>query len=268
MKSRSYCFTINNWTEDDWAKAQSLKASCKYLVIGKEVGDEGTPHLQGFAQFHHQIRFTTLTKQLPRAHIEPARGRPDQAATYCKKEGDFWEAGEPPVSPKRKGELEKERWASAWKNAKAGKLEEIDADIRIRCYRTLKEVAKDHMVKPEPVANLEGEWHVGPSGCGKSRGLRERYPDAYYKMCNKWWDGYQGEETVIVEDFDKSHAVLGHHLKLWGDHGAFLAETKGGALAIRPRRVLVTSNWQIEEIWEDRETVEPLMRRYAVKQYK
>jgi hypothetical protein len=132
----------------------------------------------------------------------------------------------------------------------------------------MKQMAKDHMKAPEPHPHLEGEWHVGPSGTGKSRGVREKYPGAYYKMCNKWWDGYQGEETVVIEDIDKVHSVLGHHLKIWGDHGAFLAETKGGAMMIRPKRIVVTSNYEIEEIWQDRETIEPIMRRYKTIHYK
>jgi RNA helicase len=83
------------------------------------------------------------------------------------------------------------------------------------------------------------------------------------KMCNKWWDGYQGEKAVIIDDFDKSHEVLGHHLKIWGaDYAPFVGESKGGALAPDYDTIIVTSNWSMEEIWTDSKTLEPLVRRF------
>lgn len=139
----------------------------------------------------------------------------------------------------------------------------IDPDIYVRHYSTLKLIAKDHMKKPSCNSTLDNHWICGPSGCGKSRGVRETYPDAYYKMCNKWWDGYQNEETVIIEDIDENHKCLVHHLKLWADHGAFLAETKGGAINIRPKRIIVTSNCRLTEMAEGVH-LEALQRRYKV----
>lgn len=56
-------------------------------------------------------------------------------------------------------------------------------------------------------------------------------PDAYLKMCNKWWDGYTGQTEIILEDIDKTHQCLAHHIKLWTDHYSFVGETKGGAIS-------------------------------------
>ena len=61
----------------------------------------------------------------------------------------------------------------------------------------------------------------GPIVTGKSRYVREKYPDAFIKDANKWWDGYNGEEVVIIKDIDKYDIKLGRHLKLWGDHYSF-----------------------------------------------
>ena len=114
--------------------------------------------------------------------------------------------------------------------AKEGKLEEVDADIYVRCYNQLKRIKKDH---PAPVDGLDysdaetpHRWIWGPAGTGKTRSVWLEYPDLYPKMANKWWDGYQGEETVLIDDFDKRHEPLIHHLKVWAQQAPFLAEEK------------------------------------------
>ena len=55
---------------------------------------------------------------------------------------------------------------------------------------------------------------------------------------NKWWDGYAGEEVVVLDDFDPRHAEhLSYYLKIWADHYAFNAEVKGGMIRVRLKRL-------------------------------
>lgn len=261
MLSKNWCFTLNNPEA-----ALDLPENAKYLIYGRETAKTtGTKHYQGFIVWLSNQRLSACKKFLPEAHWEAAKGSFIQASDYCKKEGDYTELGSPPLNAKRKGENEAERWKNALEAAKTGHLDDIPEDIRFRYYRTCKEIAKDHMVPPPALDHTTGAWWYGDSGTGKSRTARQDYPGAYLKMCNKWWDGYQGEETVIIDDFDKVHGPLCHHLKIWGDHYPFLAETKGGAIMIRPKRIIVTSNYLPSTIWPEDESNVPIQRRYPLR---
>ena len=241
-RARRWCFTVNNYTDVDVSLLQEATAEAgfvKYLVYGKEVGESGTPHLQGYVIFYKQLRFAAVKQIIPRGHLEVARGSVSQAAEYCKKEDKTpFEYGS---CPQEAGEAEKCRWDRAKKRALEGDFDEIPGDIYIKHYRTLKEIRKDNMQRPPDLEGVCGVWIYGPPGVGKSYRARSLYPDAYFKMQNKWWDGYQGEENVILDDFDCKE--LGHHLKIWADRYAFVAETKGGATCIRPKVFVITSNY-------------------------
>lgn len=263
-RSRAYCLTLNNYTEAEYEAFVGNAEKAAYAIIGKEVGENGTPHLQCYFYFKNAKSFSAVKKIFPRAHIEKAKGDAEQNKEYCSKEGSFEEYGNIPLSNKRKGEVEKERWAKARKSACEGKIEDVPDDIFIKYYRTLKAIKKDYMTKVDDAEDVSGVWIYGEAGVGKSRKARADYPEAYMKMCNKWWDGYQDEEYVIVDDVDPNHSCLGHHFKIWGDRYAFLAETKGGAMMIRPKKIIVTSQYSVEEIWSDLATRDAINRRFEV----
>lgn len=265
-RSRSWTWTLNNYTDEEKEELKDLGESgtVRYMVYGfEESASNGTPHVQGFIYFSHAKTFRSVQKLIPRAHLERSAGSPEQNRTYCTKDGNFLEFGECPLSSKAKGEKESERWSRAKEAAMSGELDDIDGDIFIRCYAALKKIKKDYMQKPEDANDVTGVWYYGLAGAGKSRTAREEWPEAYPKMANKWWDGYQGERFVILDDLDKTHKVLGHHLKIWADRYSFLAEDKGGGMHIRPEKFIVTSQYRIEEIWEDEETVAALTRRFT-----
>lgn len=264
-RARCYAFTLNNYTDEDIAAVDALAGVANYVIRGKEVGEENTPHLQCFVQFNDAKTFTSVKKMLPRAHIEATRGSPYDNYEYCSKDGDFVEHGtRPSKTGAAGGSGNKKRWDDARKAAEEGRFDDIDSEIFMRCHGTIKRIRFDAMLKAVPKdTDVRMEWFWGKAGVGKSRKAREENPGAFLKKAsNKWWDGYEGEDVVIIEDFDKRHDYMIHDLKIWGDRYAFPAEVKGGMIKIRPKKLIVTSNWHPTKIWTADEDLEPIMRRF------
>lgn len=208
---------------------------------------------------------------MPRAHIEQMRGTPRQASDYCKKDGCFAEHGVHPKGRDTTAATEKRKadYALAMELAKQQRIYDIEPGLAIRHMSSLKQIARDHLPELQDNENLCGVWFVGPPGVGKSRAARWLYPHAYPKPINKWWDGYKNQEYVIMDDWDVTHKVLGHHLKIWSDHYPFIAEQKGSSIMARPQIICVTSNYSIEEIWcEDPMMCQAILRRFKVHEFK
>lgn len=99
MQCMNWCFTLNNYDDADLERISQLcqGTRVKYLVYGKEIAPTtGTPHLQGFVSFFHSVRRTTLQRLIAGnklIHCDRTNGTPQQAADYCKKDGDFFEHG-------------------------------------------------------------------------------------------------------------------------------------------------------------------------------
>lgn len=95
-QSKRWCFTLNNYSSDDERRIKDLAdaSDVTYLVSGREVASTGTPHLQGFVILDRRRRLSYVRALFPRGvHLECARGTSEQAASYCKKDGDFDEFG-------------------------------------------------------------------------------------------------------------------------------------------------------------------------------
>jgi len=108
-KSTRWVFTHNNYSEDDEALIASFfTVDCRYGVFGREVGANGTPHLQGFFVLDctgsRSLDWVRNRFPVAGVHFEPAKGTSKQAADYCKKDGDFREFGAP-AEPGRRNDL-------------------------------------------------------------------------------------------------------------------------------------------------------------------
>jgi len=263
-RSRGYVFTLNNYTAEE---EEALKLTpCEYLLYGREKGEKGTPHLQGFVYFKNARSFNAVQKLFgSRYHLESQRGTISQACDYCKKEGDWQEVGTQPIGAVGK------KCTTAERAKKNKRLLETDlatlvenGEINIKEVPLLKK-AKTILAqegRPYQAEGVRGLWIWGPPGTGKTHMAHEQYPGAYIKAQNKWFDGYQGEEAIILDDLDTD--VLGHYLKIWADKWACNGEIKGGTVALRHKVFVVTSNYEIEDLFKEKNMAEAVFRRFRI----
>lgn len=97
-QGKRWVFTINNYTDENQEELRRVGSNgelVEYLCFGREVGEAGTPHLQGFVIFKRRLRFRNVKQHLggDHVHIESARGSNIQASEYCKKDDDYEEFG-------------------------------------------------------------------------------------------------------------------------------------------------------------------------------
>jgi len=258
MKFRNVCFTCNNYSEDQYD--QIIGLDCwRYVVIGKEVGDEGTPHLQGYGMLIRQMRDSQLRKLLEGCHIEPRKGTHVQAYDYCIKDGKYEERGTPPRQGKR---TDLDDAIATLKEHGCKRVAEDHPREYIKFSRGFRDLALQLQL-PYEHTQVRGIWIHGPPGTGKSHSARSFSSDLYIKAQNKWFDGYDGERVILLDDLDTG--VLGHHLKIWADKYACTGETKGGTIHLRHHLFIVTSNYKPEHFWiEDPIMLAAVERRFNV----
>lgn len=93
---KRWCFTLNNYSEQDVDRLYDLKEKVVYMLVGAETSETGTPHLQGFVHFARKYRFDPVKRMIgERAHLEVARGTDLENERYCQKETILIKFGEP-----------------------------------------------------------------------------------------------------------------------------------------------------------------------------
>jgi len=225
---RAWVFTLNNWTPEEYSTIKGWEVS--KAVVGQEVGENGTPHLQGFIRFRRTYRLAALKKLLPRAHWEPARTQ--DAGNYCMKE-HFEQWGE--VTQGTRSDLKTA--CDALKQGGLKRVREEHPDVYVKYHRGF--AALDAPLLERRRFKTEVIWLWGPTGCGKTKKAWELCPDAYLAFSSKWWDNYKGED-VIIDDFRESWCTLDFLLRLF-DRYPLTLEVKGGTVEFCSKRIVVTA---------------------------
>ncbi|AXR86430.1 replicase [Bamboo rat circovirus] len=258
---RRWCFTINNYTAAEEEAVKSLAPEAKYLICGREKGENGTPHLQGFVNLKKTSRMAGLKQKLGgRGHFEPARGDDCSNKDYCSKGGDILiESGEPQSKGKRNDLHSAIDCLREGKSLKRVAAEHPEAFVKY--HRGLSQLLLMHPDMATP-RNFKTEVFVycGSPGCGKSRLVMERAPEAYWKPRGKWWDGYDGHADVVLDDF-YGWLPFDEMLRIC-DRYPLRVETKGGTVNFIAKRLFITSN-QLPHEWyrEDIGNKDALYRR-------
>jgi len=274
-KTRSYSFTWNNYPED--YKTRILQfyddAKLRYLICGEEKGDEGTPHIQGHITLKNANTIKALQKKLAPLDIKmailPIKSTADKSIEYCKKDGQWWDKGDAPAQGKRTDLADMMEHIKANPTSKKRTLMEafpmtmaryphFAAEYKLLC---MEDVLTNLDWKDGHSPNL---WIYGPPGAGKSRAVRETYKTVYSKQPNKWWDGFDGQQCVLIEDLEPMHEKMSWHLKIWADRYPFIAQIKGSCVHIRPEVIIVTSNYTPESIFADNTICQAITRRFTM----
>jgi hypothetical protein len=263
-RGRRWCFTINNWTRDDEDALEAISGEAKYIIWGKEEGEEKTPHLQGFVIFDNARSLKSLSRQLPRAHLEKTKGTSVQAAEYCKKEGDFTEHGRSPVKPGSRPDLEEIR-----NEIKGGATELEIAEGhwgRWVTYRRSFGRYRELINGPRLRADLDVFVLVGHTGVGKTRFVHQAAESHMEELWVsgdpelKWFDGYSGENWVLLDDF-RGACPFEFMLRLL-DIYKLRVPVKGSFVAWNPTTIFITSNLEPGEWYKDIDCA-PLLRRLS-----
>ncbi|WP_445779030.1 hypothetical protein, partial [Shewanella sp.] len=209
-EARNICFTINNYSDHELNPLKEWN-QVSFLVYGKEIGENQTPHLQCYAEFNSSKKFTTIKKKIPRAHIEKRKGTAMEAAGYCKKGScedkplkgysiyydtphETW-VGEQIGTLTTQGARTDITAAAQMIKAKAPMIEVADAhpEIYIKYHKGLEKYEDLHRRHEFRTEMTEGLWLYGTTGSGKShQALHDFHPDTHYiwKLNdNGWQDG-------------------------------------------------------------------------------
>lgn len=126
-------------------------------------------------------------------------------------------------------------------------IAEENPDLFVRNFRGFAAYAK--YARPKRSAQTQCAVYWGPPGTGKSvAAFSYDRPDCVYSVDPPkerygavWWDGYDGQRTVVVDDF---YGWLARHLvyRLIDIHPSCRVQDKGGSIPFSSRTVVFTSN--------------------------
>lgn len=238
----SFHFWLLTIPEADWDEPVALPPGISWMRGQLEVGEGGYRHWQVACRSHEKIRPAALKCFFCRsAHVEASRSAAANDYVWkdetCADPESRFELGSLPVN-----RASKRDWDAVWESAKEGRLEEIPADIRVRSYNSLTRITKDFL-KPVP-REVVVRVYWGETGTGKSRrAWEEAGLDAYPKdPATKFWDGYQGQENVVIDEFTGVHQISITNMLRWLDRYPVAIETKGSGAVLRATHFWLTSN--------------------------
>ena len=279
-RARVWCFTINNFSEEEKNKISELIGSNLVksgIAETEHTGEgEGTPHIQGYIYFDNQQTFNRIRILLGgRAHIEPAKGSPQQNFDYCSKEDTVFAIKNPPKKGLKPSFLEKFKDID---ELSIDQFEDKYPEFFFYNYERIFKIKSMHQKRSakEFTGDLKSKnyWLWGEPGVGKTRwaGLQVEPHEIYDKIDEKWWDNYDPDTHRLVL-FDEltpqsPDSPLPRMILRWADRKPFSAAIKGSLSLIQPRKYffVITSNFKPEEVFT--KEIQSIYRRFNVVEVK
>lgn len=243
LKARRFALTF--YTKPDFKESEHIR----YFVAGEEkCPTTGKVHYQAYISLNKQYRLKGLKELVgdQTVHVEKCKGNEQQNIEYCKKDGNIYrEFGEPKKQGKRNDILAVRDHFKQGKRLRSA-LDDDDMCKTVAKYPKFARMVELMYSKPRTeMTELYVYW--GVTGAGKSHKAQEDAgDDVYYKPLGKdsqWWDGYEQNEVVIIEDF-RGEIPLATLLRL-ADKYPMRVPVKGGYVNFDSKKIYITSNIDI-----------------------
>lgn len=251
---RHWCFTAYSEPKYDisWQR---------YLVVGKETcPTTGRKHFQCHVYCEKPCRFTGIKKKLPGCHIEPSVD-PDKSIQYCMKDGDYQEFGVKPSQGARTDIVQLKDQIKEGRSVDSIVMENPQAYHQYG--RTLTKI--EDIVNSQKKRNFQPEvyWIWGPTGTGKSHSVYSKETDLYVKCFNddKWWDGYNFQEAVLLDDY-RGEMKYNDMLQFLDKYHYTVPRRGRAPIAMMAKRIYITSSKKPEDVYLDNsDCIDQLLRR-------
>lgn len=241
--ARNWCATLYNCTADELTTL--ITGHVEQATYQEELcPTTGRKHIQAVFKFGRKLRFSQVKQLLDKynPHIELCRNYA-KSVEYCSK-------AESKIGPTISIDKPNSNFETIRTLIDKGDIETIRSEhfgLYLRHRRAILEDMVGRAIGTES-PHLRGIWIYGPAGCGKTTTAAKCSRDIYWKAPNKWWDGYRGENIVLLDDVDKKMWTWAtHFIKRWTDHYCITGETKGGHIHINHSWFIITSNESIEQ---------------------
>lgn len=273
--ARYWVFTLNNPTGLlDWDEFATRGATgLRYQL---EVGEEGTEHFQGMLCFRIKKTFgfvrDSFTPEQP--HIEKARD-PVRAWEYCAKEDTRvdgpWEYGEGPIGQGKRNDLIAVK-AAVDDGADRKELEEAYYGTMIRFGKQIM----DYKRRRTPERNFKTITvvFIGPAGTQKSTLMKLIAPwlGTVYRVPGKkgsglYFDDYDGEDTMIIDEFDGATMAPTFFNALADEHPCVLPVHGGAGHQMTSRYLFIGTNYLPREWWRKRNAQQVLQTTRRIDGY-
>jgi len=216
--------------------------------------DTGRLHYQVYCQLKRKSKHTAFRKLLSLPadsyHAEIARGTPEEGRKYCSKLESRAEGFEPVILGELSHQGQRNDLSMVVEAAKAGATKRQIAELYPATYmRYHRGIASwlDVTNKQRDRSYSNIVWLIeGDAGSGKTTKaiseLEQRFGDRWYKKdsSTKWWDGYDGEPGVLIDDYNGAWPIE-YLLAVLHEHPEKV-EVKGGYINLKAKFIIITSN--------------------------